>query len=112
MERYQSEAALLRGFVAAVAALDPDVVVGFDLQRGSLGYLSERAAALVLPSSLLRDISRTPELGSTKDDMVRGMGVGGVGTRGGGGGGAAQRVRRGRGGTRQTHTQHRRRCQQ
>jgi hypothetical protein len=41
----QDESSLLRGWAAAVSALDPELVLGWDVQRHSLGYLTERAQA-------------------------------------------------------------------
>jgi DNA polymerase zeta len=57
---YASEQALLQGFCAVVQGLDPDVIVGWDLQHGSLGYLADRGAQLGF--NLLRAASRTPEV--------------------------------------------------
>jgi DNA polymerase elongation subunit (family B) len=57
---YASEQALLQGFCAVVQTLDPDVVVSWDLQQGSLGYLADRGAQLGF--NLLRAASRTPEV--------------------------------------------------
>lgn len=39
VEAFASEAALLQAFVALVQRLDPDIVVGYDLQKASLGKL-------------------------------------------------------------------------
>eukprot|EP00967_Tisochrysis_lutea_P034881 scaffold41727_cov20-Tisochrysis_lutea.AAC.1 len=36
------EVSLLRGVVGAVRSLDPDIIVGWDLQRESVGYLVDR----------------------------------------------------------------------
>jgi DNA polymerase zeta len=47
---------LLRGFIATLRAIDPDVLVGFEIQGSSLGYIAERAA--VLNIGLLREIAR------------------------------------------------------
>ncbi|KAK9829480.1 hypothetical protein WJX72_006119 [[Myrmecia] bisecta] len=47
------------------AALDPDIVLGFEVQKGSLGYLADRAATMDKP--LLRQISRLPETFSMKE---------------------------------------------
>jgi hypothetical protein len=58
---FPDEASLLEGFAAVVRGLDPDVLAGWDVQRGGLGYLAERGAALGL--NLLRAVSRTPEVG-------------------------------------------------
>ncbi len=60
VERFPSEAALFAGVAAAVQALDPDVLLGWDLERGSLGYLADRAAALGAPCPL-RALSRLPD---------------------------------------------------
>lgn len=40
----ESEEALLRELVARVRALDPDFVLGFDMERGSLGYVRSRSS--------------------------------------------------------------------
>jgi DNA polymerase elongation subunit (family B) len=68
LQFYASELALLQGFSAVVQALDPDVLVGWDMQQGSLGYLADRG--LQLGFNVLRSASRTPE--------VRGAGWRGV----------------------------------
>ena len=60
IERFGSEAELLTGFSEAVLALDPDIIVGWEVQQGSVGYLVDRAAILEMP--LLRAMSRTPEV--------------------------------------------------
>ena len=62
MEVYGSEEALLDALVGAVRALDPDILVGFEVQQGSLGYLNDRATALVRSEPLLRQLSRTPQV--------------------------------------------------
>jgi len=41
----QDEVSLLRGVVGAVQSLDPDILVGWDMQRESLGYLVDRWAS-------------------------------------------------------------------
>ncbi|KAF5178796.1 Dna polymerase zeta catalytic subunit [Thalictrum thalictroides] len=45
-------------FVKIVRLSDPDIMMGWDIQGGSLGYLAERAAHLGV--ALLNNISRTP----------------------------------------------------
>jgi len=57
---YASEQAVLQAFCAVVQVLDPDVLVGWDIQQGSLGYLADRGA--VLGFNVLRAASRTPEV--------------------------------------------------
>lgn len=57
---FQSEKALLEAFIEANQALDPDIILGFEVQKGSLGYLADRAATMDLP--LLKLVSRTPEV--------------------------------------------------
>lgn len=59
VERVGSEEALLEGLVGAVRALDPDIILGWEVQQGSLGYLVDRAALLERP--LLQLLSRTPQ---------------------------------------------------
>jgi hypothetical protein len=60
LQYYSSELSLLQGFCAVVQALDPDVVVGWDIQQGSLGYLADRG--LQLGFNVLRSASKTPEV--------------------------------------------------
>lgn len=57
---FKSEKALLEGVIEAVQALDPDIVLGFEVQQGSLGYLADRAASMEM--GLLKLVSRTPEV--------------------------------------------------
>ena len=57
---FKSEKALLEGVVDAMQALDPDIVLGFEVQKGSLGYLADRAATMEM--GLLKLVSRTPEV--------------------------------------------------
>ena len=57
---FKSEKALLEAVVEAVQGLDPDIILGFEVQKGSLGYLADRAATMEL--GLLKLASRTPEV--------------------------------------------------
>jgi hypothetical protein len=45
-------------------ALDPDALVGWDVQQGSLGYLGDRAKLAEV--NLLREVSRTPQVGHAR----------------------------------------------
>lgn len=45
-------------FIKFVCSLDPDILMGWDVQGGSLGFLAERASYLGI--GLLNSISRTP----------------------------------------------------
>eukprot|EP00897_Mesotaenium_endlicherianum_P009916 jgi/Mesen1/8953/ME000056S08359 len=58
MAAFPSEAALFQALVALVRAYDPDILVGWEVQGASLGFLAERAAALGI--GLLKQLSRTP----------------------------------------------------
>ncbi|OVA15023.1 DNA-directed DNA polymerase [Macleaya cordata] len=49
---------LFNHFVKIIRSYDPDVLMGWEIQGGSLGYLAERAAHFGL--GLLNNISRTP----------------------------------------------------
>jgi DNA polymerase elongation subunit (family B) len=62
LQYYSSELSLLQGFCAVVQALDPDVIVGWDIQQGSLGYVADRG--LQLGFNVLRSASKTPEVRS------------------------------------------------
>ncbi|VDN33708.1 unnamed protein product [Gongylonema pulchrum] len=54
----ESEAELLDAFVSIINKYDPDIVVGYNTQRYSWGYLVERA--LVIGRNVLSEISRYP----------------------------------------------------
>ncbi|XP_059648523.1 DNA polymerase zeta catalytic subunit isoform X2 [Cornus florida] len=49
---------LLNQFIDIISTFDPDILIGWDIQGGSLGFLAERASHLGI--SLLNSISRTP----------------------------------------------------
>ena len=57
----QNEMKLLQALIAAVTALDPDIIVAFDIMRGSIGYLEARAQELGMQPSLLRQLGRCPK---------------------------------------------------
>lgn len=54
---FPEERDLLNNLISAVCSIDPDIVVGWEIQLGSLGFLAERAAYLGI--GLLKRISRT-----------------------------------------------------
>ncbi|KAL6896569.1 hypothetical protein ACP4OV_007141 [Aristida adscensionis] len=55
---FPDERDLLKNLITAVCSIDPDIIVGWEIQLGSLGFLAERAAHLGI--GLLKRISRTP----------------------------------------------------
>ncbi|KAK4424650.1 DNA polymerase zeta catalytic subunit [Sesamum alatum] len=55
---FTEELLLFNHFTKVVHASDPDVLMGWDIQSGSLGFLAERAAHIGV--GLLNNISRTP----------------------------------------------------
>ncbi|XP_057778168.1 DNA polymerase zeta catalytic subunit isoform X2 [Salvia miltiorrhiza] len=55
---FPEELQLFNHFTKLIHAFDPDVLMGWDVQSGSLGFLAERAAHLGI--GLLNNISRTP----------------------------------------------------
>lgn len=61
VDLFGSEVDLLQAFVDAVQSLDPDIVLGYEVQMGSLGYLRDRTAALGR-TDFLRALSRTPKV--------------------------------------------------
>lgn len=71
MEVHGSEEALLDAVVGAVRALDPDILVGYEVQQGSLGYLNDRATALQRSEPLLRQLSRTPQVQAASTRHLR-----------------------------------------
>ncbi len=62
---HATEELLLDAFVDALRALDPDIIVGFEVQKGSLGYLVDRAASLER-TTLLREVSRIPDVSAAR----------------------------------------------
>ncbi|KAM0954326.1 putative DNA-directed DNA polymerase [Dioscorea sansibarensis] len=63
---FSEEKLLLSNLSKVISSCDPDILMGWEIQSNSLGYLAERAANLGI--SLLKNMSRTPshesELGS------------------------------------------------
>uniref|UniRef100_A0A0D9X2Q2 DNA polymerase n=1 Tax=Leersia perrieri TaxID=77586 RepID=A0A0D9X2Q2_9ORYZ len=55
---FSGESELLNHLINAICSIDPDIIVGWEIQLGSLGFLAERAAYLGI--GLLKRISRTP----------------------------------------------------
>ncbi|XP_020108239.1 DNA polymerase zeta catalytic subunit isoform X3 [Ananas comosus] len=55
---FSEEKHLLDHLVDTISSIDPDILMGWEIQGGSLGFLAERAAHLGV--SLLKRISRTP----------------------------------------------------
>lgn len=55
---FTDEKRLLKEFIKIVSSSDPDILMGWDIQGCSLGFLAERASHLGL--GLLNSLSRTP----------------------------------------------------
>lgn len=55
---HYEEMSLFQSFMKIIYLIDPDVLIGWDIQGSSLGYLAERASQLGI--SLLNKISRIP----------------------------------------------------
>ncbi|XP_051144572.1 DNA polymerase zeta catalytic subunit [Andrographis paniculata] len=55
---FPQELHMFNHFTKVIRASDPDILMGWDVQSGSLGFLAERAAHLGI--GLLNNISRTP----------------------------------------------------
>ncbi|KAL5783696.1 hypothetical protein ACOSP7_008725 [Xanthoceras sorbifolium] len=55
---FSEEKYLFGHFIKILLSFDPDILMGWDIQGGSLGFLAERAAHLGI--GLLNDISRIP----------------------------------------------------
>ncbi|EPS72654.1 hypothetical protein M569_02103, partial [Genlisea aurea] len=70
---FPDELQVLDYFGKFICSLDPDILMGWDIQSGSLGFLAERAAHLHV--SLLSNISRTrsPSSVASEPDSERGM---------------------------------------
>lgn len=59
---FNNEKHLLDHFANMIFSFDPDVIMGWEIQGGSLGFLAERAVHLGI--SILKKISRTPACGT------------------------------------------------
>lgn len=76
---FSEELQLFSHFTKLIHSADPDVIMGWDVQSGSLGFLAERAGYLGL--GLLNNISRAPsetnealsEFETSEKNMVKGM---------------------------------------
>lgn len=55
---FREEKSLFDHFIKFICSLDPDILMGWDVQGSSLGFLAERASNLGV--GLLNSISRTP----------------------------------------------------
>ncbi|XP_013591840.1 PREDICTED: DNA polymerase zeta catalytic subunit isoform X1 [Brassica oleracea var. oleracea] len=70
---FLEEKQLFSYFIETVCKWDPDILVGWDIQGGSLGFLAERAAQLGI--RFLNNISRTPTPTTRNDsDNTRNLG--------------------------------------
>ncbi|KAL0801003.1 hypothetical protein Bca101_056179 [Brassica carinata] len=70
---FLEEKQLFSYFIETVRRWDPDILVGWDIQGGSLGFLAERAAQLGI--RFLNNISRTPSPTARNDsDNTRNLG--------------------------------------
>ncbi|XP_077539629.1 uncharacterized protein LOC144152269 isoform X3 [Haemaphysalis longicornis] len=67
-EALHSERDLLAALVELVARWDPDVLLGYDVERGSWGYLCERAQHLDV--DLRTQLSRAPPRRGSSEDIV------------------------------------------
>lgn len=63
---FHEEKYLFHHFIKFVCSLDPDILMGWDIQGGSLGFLAERASHLGI--GLLNKISRTPSAQMVAED--------------------------------------------
>ncbi|VVA94379.1 unnamed protein product [Arabis nemorensis] len=62
---FLEERQLFSCFIETLCKWDPDILVGWDIQGGSIGFLAERAAQLGI--KFLNSISRTPSPTTTND---------------------------------------------
>lgn len=49
IERFKSEIDMLREFVQLVRRIDPDLLIGYEIQNNSFGYIIERSRHLSIP---------------------------------------------------------------
>ena len=65
MSVFREERQLFSYFIETLCKWDPDVLLGWDIQGGSIGFLAERAAQLGI--RFLNNISRTPSPTTTNN---------------------------------------------
>ena len=63
------ETALIRMAAARIIEADPDIIVGYEIQSLSVGYLNDRLALLQPGESFLRLISRSPTIPSNSETL-------------------------------------------
>lgn len=66
---FNSEKDLFRGFIQLVISLDPDILLGFEVQHGSIGYLLERAQEIKI--DLCSELSRLHDAPSNLQDPTK-----------------------------------------
>lgn len=66
---FSEEKDLFNHFIKVIHSYDPDIIMGWDIQGGSLGFLAERAAqiGIGLLNRISRTDSQTTELGQDSD---------------------------------------------
>ncbi|XP_024014051.1 DNA polymerase zeta catalytic subunit isoform X2 [Eutrema salsugineum] len=69
---FLEEKQLFSCFIETLCKWDPDILVGWDIQGGSLGFLAERATHLGI--GFLKNISRTPSPTTKNDSDKRNLG--------------------------------------
>ncbi|GAB2211577.1 hypothetical protein Drorol1_Dr00024896 [Drosera rotundifolia] len=67
---FTEEQDLINQFVKLICSFDPDIIMGWDVQGGSLGFLAERSS--ILGVCLLKKISRTPSVMKIAERIDRG----------------------------------------
>ncbi len=65
-----SEKDLFSLFESSIRFLDPDILVGFEIQKDSLGYLADRSISIFENNSFLSDLSRVPTEKRPLDEMI------------------------------------------
>jgi len=58
VQYFPTELSLLSGFASLVQRVDPDVLMGWEMQKGALGYVVERSQTLGRQPSMLEELSR------------------------------------------------------
>jgi len=69
---HPNERALIEAVLEYVQLVDPDVLIGFEVQQASLGYLHQRAASRALEINFLRASSRGGDQGLPNAPSVDG----------------------------------------
>jgi len=68
LQYFATERSLLHGFISLIRRLDPDIMLGYEIQKGSLGYIVERSQYLQWNPPMLHQLSRVAHMQTEGDE--------------------------------------------